>query len=715
VSEIEKALEVLDAIISRAKEKIWLGAEPTFTDRFSTAIEWKTGALGGDKEARARLFARLLAAMYPGSIVLRTLGRQYPGEVLPRWSIGIYRRRDEQPIWDGPPDAFECAGNPEFRHHARGLTDHEPHILHRFREELARAMRANGNHVSTDLPDDKWGSRLLFTEDAVLLRQDWSANKHAARPPVQSVPIPQCGQEDVLAARGVFLVLFRQQRTDGAEARRAVQVELPAFPCVSAWLAFADMLGRAAAAAGIERLVLTGFPPPVDETVAWTTVTPDPGVLEVNMAPCQSGSEYLAEQRLLHETAARVGLSPTQLLYNGEEIDSGGGQHLTIGGPSPEESPFLTTPHLLPRLIGFLNHHPSLSYWFAVRSVGSGGQQPRADEVSAESIDGLSVALDKLFRSSEISLAALWGSLAPFMCDRFGNSHRCEVNVEKLWSPQSVDRGRLGLVELRAFRMPGSPEQAAALAAFVRALIAWLAQREDPIELIDWGRQLHDRFSLPYYLRRDLDDVLQQMARSGFDVGAAIASLLLDDSSVMIATRDLEGARLKVRQATEFWPLVGGLTDQSQPSRVMDSSTSRIEISLELDDRRASDLEPWELSILGYDIPWVVERACDSTVLLRGVRYKAFEPLTPTLPLVAPIDPVEFTLTSTKRGKSWRCRLFYWRPDGGNYDGLPRDLEEARMRRSERLVVDPVDREPTTVPVPSRAMTQHFVDLRMLM
>jgi|GEM_PF-170412 len=743
-ASLADAVTTHDRLIAESGITLWLGAEPTFTNPSSRAVEWRTTALGSEKEDKAREFVRILAAAMPGTVVLRTLGRQYPGESRPRWNYGIYSRRDGKSVWKGPPDpiiepdrditsrvfdtrATQLSATPgpavvESSPTTDSICQSNPGIVSKcleLRAALALALQTAGLHIHLDLPNVGWGMRLLFADNAALLTADWHNDPQAIRPPLQSKPIPLDGCQDELAARGIRLLAFGPCETDFECDRTCIQVELPAFENVNSWLLFLELIEKAAMSVGVQSLVFTGFPPPIDCRVAWTTVTPDPGVLEINMAPSASASEFLVQQKKLHAAAAAVGLSPFQMLFNGEVVDSGGGQHLTFGGPSPEESPFLFRPHLLPRLVACLNRHPALSYWFAVRAVGSCGQQPRPDEVSPESLDGLSLALDRLFQRTAISPELLWRSLAPFLCDRFGNTHRCEINVEKLWNTLNSERGCLGLVELRAFRMTRSADESAAVATFLRTLITWLALSHSKSGITEWGSRLHDRFSLPFYLLRDLRDLLTEIANAGFPLDEAITSFLLDDSFIMIGDRKLNGTHLTVRQAIEFWPVVGDLSAQNSSFRLMDSSTQRIEISLrEPKDNKAADdnvqNSSWRLLVMGREIPWVVEHDADQTVYLRGVRYKAFHPQMAISPLSDVIDPVEFFLISAADRQTWRVRLFGWHPNGLAYDGCPKDFEESKHRRNERLVVEKVAAASPATAVPSSALSEYCVDLRRI-
>ena len=197
-------------------------------------------------------------------------------------------------------------------------------------------------------------------------------------------------------------------------------------------------------------------------------MVPDPAVVEVNLAPAPDLATFAFHVEAVYAAAAEAGLSPERFRWNGHAGDSGGGGQLTLGGPTPEQSPFFLHPRLLPSLVRYLNHHPALSYAFAPECVGSAGQGPRPDEGVRERFDELGVALDRLAQRGSPGPEELWSSLAPLLVDASGNSHRAEVNVEKLWNPHIPERGQMGVVELRALRMPATPERLLALGALFR-------------------------------------------------------------------------------------------------------------------------------------------------------------------------------------------------------------------------------------------------------
>jgi len=664
----DAAIDAHDRAVREAGLVLWLGGEPTFTDPASTDRAWLGAAEGSDKLARALgLFRRLRR---PGELAVRTVGRQYPDEDAPRWSLGLYRRRDGSPIWGGPPDPALLDTPPP------------PGDPVRLRDALAGALDARAVDVEGPQPH-----RLVIgAADEVLLR----------RPPLEGQPIPLEGLRDEVAAAGARL--FTLGVEDGC-----VVLELPAYRSVDLFAAFLGVLAGACRSVELPALILRGHPPPVDDRVAFATITPDPGVIEVNMAPCRSVAELYAAQRAIHAAAVGERLSARRRHFNGEVTDSGGGGHLTFGGRHPEQSPFFVHPHLLPRLLSYLSHHPSLSYWFAGRAVGGSGQAVRPDEQARESFDELGVALARLAGEHAPKPDALWGSLAPLLTDRFGNTHRSEVNVEKLFNPWLPGRGKLGVVELRALRQAPSPEHDVARAALFRSVLARLVKKDYPVGLRDWGTVLHDRFALPYYLAHDLGEVLDDVERAGFGLDEALVAEILDDGHRRFGEAELDdGVRLEVRRAVEFWPLVGDLSQQNQTTRLVDASTTRLELRL-VGPQPGTVRVGVRVGDRSYLLPMVQHEAGDQRIAVFGVRYRTFAPRPGLHPSLEPVDPLVVDVVGMQ---ARRIALHSWIPGGGVYPALPADDEEAARRRADRMVI--TDAEPPRFAAPPRSALSRF-------
>ncbi|MEA2078525.1 MAG: transglutaminase family protein, partial [Pseudomonadota bacterium] len=558
------------------------------------------------------------------------------------------------------------------------------------------------------------GLRILFRLDGGKPEADPQQDPRLARPCLHDHAIPLTGAVDELAAEGLYLLAIGCAPL-GPEGALQPCIELPAFPDVASFQVFLRQVAEAAARAGLRQLVWRGFPPPVDDSVAWTTLTPDPAVVEINAAPAADVRQFLDMSRTLYTVAEAEGLSPYRLHYNGKLSDSGGGGQFTLGGASPAHSPFFVYPQLAPRLIRYLNQHPALSYWFAPSYVGSFSQSPRPDENVRESFSELSVALQQLAKMADPQPEFIWRALSPFLVDTSGNAHRSELNIEKLWNPYLPARGCLGLVEFRAFRMMRDPQSAASVAALLRAIVALLCRQDVATELTDWGQQLHERFALPFYLRQDLDQVLTDLESVGLGLGEPITRCLCDDSARHIGHAEIGNCRLEVDQAVEFWPLLGDAASQEgDSSRLVDASTTRLQLSLRPADGNRVDLDGWQLLAGAYRVPLRDEPDERGALRVTGLRYRSFVPWTGLHPGIGAQAPLVLTLLPPAGSGGLRITLHEWQPQGAPYQGLPATFEEASKRRAERFVVEELLLDPAAeiLPPPAEALSDYCLDLR---
>lgn len=702
-AEFDAAVSAHDEALAARAIDVWIGAEPTFTRRSSESAEWLSEALGDSKLLYAQRIVQRLHAHYPGSLVLRSVGRQYAGEDRPRWSLGLYQRRDGRALADNMPVDPLAASAPCA-----------PEIVHDFWANLIAVLNRHGWVGTGFQTAGDMGLRVLFRLDGERPAADPQQDPRLARCSVHDHAIPLTGALDELAAEGLYLLAIGCAPL-GPESAPQPCIELPAFPDVPDFLVFLRQVAEAASLAGLQQLVWRGFPPPVDDTVAWTTLTPDPAVVEINAAPSADVRHFLDLSRTLYAMAEAEGLSTYRLQYNGNVSDSGGGGQFTLGGPSPAHSPFFVYPQLAARLVRYLNQHPALSYWFAPPYVGSFSQSPRADENVRESFSELSVALQQLAKTTDPQPEFIWRTLSPFLVDTSGNAHRSELNIEKLWNPYLPGRGCLGLVEFRAFRMAPDPQSAASIAALLRAIVALLSRQDAAPELIDRGQLLHERFALPFYLRQDLDRVLMDLASAGVGLGEPISRCLRDDSARHIGHAEIGNCRLEVDQAIEFWPLLGDAASQEGgSSRLVDASTTRLQLSLRFAGGNRKDLDGWQLLAGGYRVPLRDERDEGGALGVMGLRYRSFVPWTGLHPGIGVQAPVVLTLLPPAGGHGLRITLHEWQPQGAPYQGLPATPEEAGNRRDERFVVEelPLERAPESLPPPPEALSDYCLDLR---
>ena len=363
-------------------------------------------------------------------------------------------------------------------------------------------------------------------------------------------------------------------------------------------------------------------------------------------------------------------------------------------------------PHVLPALVRYLNNHPALSYWFASECVGSASQGPRPDEGVRERYDELELALERLEARADrhrVAPGESWAALAPLLVDASGNSHRAELNVEKLWSPHIAEHGprhgKMGVVELRAIRMPEHPEMLAALAALWRALVARLVVDDYRAPLVDWHDELHDRFALPAALALDLRHVLGDLDEHGLGLHQALRTQLHAWRAPGLACK-LGDATLVVRPALEFWPLVGDVASQERAAaRVVDASTQRCEISI-------AGTGPDRVVVAGR---WVQLRELGDDVRAIGVRRRIYTPEPGLHPGLPAHDPL--VIEWSHAGRAQTIELHAWRPSGGPYPRLPQTADEALVRRNERIRI--VTRDGSASSASSWATSAPFtLDLR---
>jgi len=678
---LDSAVRHHDAQVAALGLPIWVGAEPTYTDRLAQTPPWLNQAQGADKQPRAQALLRQLAGHFPGALLLRSRGRLYPGEDEARWSYGLLSQRDGTPLWRGPPEPLLLA------------PDHLP---------LA----------APDVP--AWAAALCTR-----LRAHAGCTCQARPAPSPHDPQAWClslvppAAPPGSAALQILLGVQAIQSAAGPDAQACAVLHWPALDDVDLFLTLLACVEQASTACGLRALVLAGEPVPVDQRLALTTLTPDPAVIEVNTAPSSNASAFLQLARQIDRAALACQLAPYRLYFNGQVADSGGAGQITLGGPSPATSVFVSHAALLPGLVRYCNQHPALSYLFSHDFVGPGGQAVRADERGSDALDELRLALHLVEQQPQATAVQRCQSLIPFLCDVLGNRHRAEINIEKLANPELPGRGQLGLVEFRALRMQHSPERATAIACLLRALAAMLATQPHTAPLTSWGPALHQRYAMPFYLQADLDEVLADLQRAGLGLGAPIVDCLKQDECRFLAALDLPQGRLELWRALEFWPLLGDTSSAEQlgSARWVDASCSRIELRwrppppgpdpmVSSAARQAWDACEWHAG--GLALPLRPERDAQGEVKVYSIRYRSFAPTRGLHPLLPAQAPLGLTLRAPGCSEGWRVQWHEWQPQGESYPGLPADLQDARQRRNERLTCEAITLTTPAVKAPER-------------
>jgi uncharacterized protein (DUF2126 family) len=451
-------------------------------------------------------------------------------------------------------------------------------------------------------------------------------------------------------------------------------VFLPPLPLAEPWLALVAAVEEVAAALA-RPVALEGFDPPVDIRLRSLSVTPDPGVLEVNVHPAASWPEACATSAAVHEAARVAGLRPDRFGPEGSHLGTGGGSHVTLGGPTPAQSPFLRRPDLLVSLITFWQHHPGLSYLFAGRFVGPTSQAPRVDEARHESLDELEIAFDQLDRAGPDPAPWLVDRLLrDLLADVTGNTHRAEFCVDKLFPPD-VAGSRLGLVELRAFEMPPEPAMGLLRVLLLRALVALFWRQPYRERLVRWGTRLHDQFLLEHHVAADLGDVCRVLQGAGYPFQSEWLRPQIEHRFPVIGRVRAPGVELELRHALEPWNVLGEDVGKAGASRRVDWSTERLQVRLTGDGA-------CECSVLcnGFRVPLqVVTKA-----RVAGVRFRARRlerSLHPTIPAVGALD---FEVVEEESGRVLAsCTYEPW--GSSTWDRLPADAEQARALRAARF------------------------------
>ncbi len=426
-------------------------------------------------------------------------------------------------------------------------------------------------------------------------------------------------------------------------------------------------------------VVVEGYLPPQDHRIQMIKVTPDPGVIEVNVHPSRDWTELVECTNTLYEEARQCRLATEKFDLDGKHTGTGGGNHIVMGGPTPSDSPFLRRPDLLRSMIAFWNNHPSLSYFFSNRFVGPTSQAPRADEGRRDALYELQTALEMIPDPGT--------PLAPWIVDRLlrnllidltGNTHRTEICIDKLYSPDNA-AGRLGLVELRGFEMPPHAQMSLVTQLLVRCLIAcfWRNPYRDP--LIRWETAIHDRYMLPHFLLRDLKSVLFYLQQDGWGWEESWFAPHYEFRFPLIGEVGHFGASICLRSAIEPWYVLGEEPGGGGTVRFVDSSVERLEV-------RVQGLDHERHKILCNQFLLPLQATGEPDTYVAGVRYRAWWPpscLHPTIPLHTPlvIDIWDVRAGRTVGG----CTYHVAHPGGRNYETFPVNALEAEGRRVARF------------------------------
>jgi uncharacterized protein (DUF2126 family)/transglutaminase-like putative cysteine protease len=733
----ELAYEV-DCNLRTQDVRLTIGGEPTFVGIDAPeSAQWNFDALGPEKRSAALLLIRSIRQrIAPGALLHFGQGKWYPGEQMPRWAFHCIWRKDHLPVWENG-DLFALEG----KNDAYGNSE-----ANAFLEALSRRLGADPENILLAMEliseqEEPTGFILPLRRRQPGGRLVWSSQLWFERPkkfmlsagdspigyriPVEMMPwvapdaltyeIDEDGRvrlrsvvkhpemfgqdperdplpaisEDANSPRELVRPSLCVQAREGS-----LHVFLPYIPVL------ADYLDLVAAVEETSQYLqmpvwIEGYSAPPDPRITVFSLTPDPGVLEVNMPPTSGWDEQETYNAILAEEAQRHRLIAAKFGYDGSHLATGGGSHITLGGPTLADSPILRRPDVLRSMLSFWQNHPSLSYLFAGMYVGPTSQYPRVDEARVDSLYELEVAFSHL-PIGNCQPEIIDGLFRNLLVDVTGNSHRAEFCIDKLHPPEGQGL-RLGLLELRAFEMPPHYRMGLLQTLLVRALFTMFWKKPFTGGLVRWGTALHDRFMLPHFVERDFLEVLDILRTVGFPFLDTWFAPHLEFRFPKIGEIEADGVRLELRQALEPWNVLAEETTSGGTGRSVDSSLERIQVKV----NGLSPASRYAVSCNGRMVPLHLSEAQHEA--LAGIRYRARRlsaALHPTIPVHTPL---RFDLIDTWKNRSvGHCAYYAGRLDGTLYDSRPADSTEASERRLGRFLITPPSEDVIATPPPEK-------------
>jgi len=735
--QVDTELSIGDVRLTMGGEPTFVSMDDMEGEEWNT-----TADSSKKREMAYKLLEKLQERFAQGGIQHLGEGKWYPGEELPRWAYGIFWRKDGIPLWDNPAlfskpeqdDGFEHGDAEKFLQGvSKRLGVFSEHVLaahediayylwkegtlpfniepndprlhdSKERKHLAKLLDSGlGEPTGYTLPvqwhpvHDRWvsskwemkrGHLFLIPGDSPLglrLPLDsipWveSEDKNPVkdpdptevRPPLLGNQPAQFFSKPPVTAKEICHTALCVEARNGQ-----LFVFLPPLDSAESFMDLMSAIEETALQLKMP-IILEGYPPPFDPRIDFLKVTPDPGVIEVNMHPSERWSELVERTEGLYQDARILRLGTEKFLLDGRHTGTGGGNHITLGGKTPADSPFLRRPGLLRSVITYWQHHPGLSYLFSGLFIGPSSQAPRADEGRDDRLHEMEIAFSQLPTTDDPPPWIVDRILRNQLTDLTGNTHRAEFCIDKLYSPDSSS-GRLGILELRAFEMPPHARMSLLQQLLIRALIATFWNKPYHHKLNHWGTSLHDRFLLPHFVKEDLKEVCEDLREAGFDFQAHWFDPFLEFRFPRYGNQQVGHVRMELRFAIEPWHVLGEETTGSGTARYVDSSAERLQLHVQglTDERHA-------VTCNGRRIPMTPTGVHGEFV--SGIRYQAWAPWSAMHPTLKPQTPLVFDVVDLWNGRSLGgCTYHVAHPGGRSYDTFPINAFEAESRRVSRF------------------------------
>ncbi|MEI6084486.1 MAG: transglutaminase family protein [Verrucomicrobiota bacterium] len=721
----------IDAELQAGDVRLTMGGEPTFVSIDDVqGAEWNTTAIGPAKRKLAdTLVKRLKTQFGSGGLLHYGQGKWFPGEPLPRWALSYYWRKDGTALWNDETLVADDARD----------YDHSAKEAGKFIKTLASQLGVKPEFALAAHEDAwqlLWNDRVLPVSAELLkqqlddsgLRSDFTKRFTDRLGAVVGFALPLARGDDkpwrsqawLGGISQVFVVpgdspigyrlpldILDRSGPDVIRSTLCVQARggrLYVFlPPIEPFDAYMELVTAIEATAKSLKLpvILEGYQPPHDDRVNNLNVSPDPGVIEVNIHPARTWDEMVKTTTTVYEEARLSRLGTEKFMIDGRHVGTGGGNHIVIGGATLADSPLLRRPTLLRSLIGYWHNHPSLSYLFSGLFIGPTSQHPRVDEGRHDYVYEMEIAFQQIPDNDQVLPWLVDRVFRNILVDVTGNTHRAEFCIDKLFPPESAG-GRKGLLELRAFEMPPHARMSLTQQLLLRALIAKFWNQPYRQKLVRWGTELHDRFMLPHFVAQDFRDVIDELPFE-FAWFAPHFEFRFPFYGEVTARE----VHLELRQALEPWHVLGEEGAPGGTVRCVDSSVERLQVKVTglIDSRHV-------VTCNGRRLP--LHPTGNVGEYVAGVRYRAWQPaacLHPTIPVQAPLV---FDIVDTWNNHAIAgCTYHVAHPGGRSYDTFPVNAYEAESRRLARFLKFGHTPGPLTVPAAERNPDFPFtLDLR---